>query len=113
MPVRYTAPTRHRPTRPFGDVVSAGRVFRQEGNHMLIQSIKGVAFSGFLVASVAAVATVTSNASPALPDEATYFPMQAISHDLGSKAAIGYFVSADGTCQVVMMIGEKNDGDVA
>jgi hypothetical protein len=77
----------------------------------LTQSIKGVAFSGLLIASVAAVATVTSSASTALSDDATYFPMQAISHDLGSKAAIGYFVREAGACQVVMMIGEKTDAE--
>jgi hypothetical protein len=80
---------------------------------MLTQSIKGVAFSGLLIAGVAAVATVTSSASTALPGETTYFPMQAISHDLGSKAAIGYFMPEAGACQVVMMIGEKADAEAA
>jgi hypothetical protein len=78
---------------------------------MLTESIKGVAFSGLLIASVAAVATMASSAQTALPGETTYFPMQAISHDLGSKAAIGYFVREAGACQVVMMIGEKADAD--
>jgi hypothetical protein len=80
---------------------------------MLTKSIKGVAFSGLLIASVAAIATVASSASTALPGETTYVPMQAISHDLGSKAAIGYFIREAGTCQVVMMIGEKADAESA
>lgn len=80
---------------------------------MLTKSIKGVAFSGLLIASLAAVATVASNASTALPAETTYVPMQAISHDLGSKAAIGYFVREGGACQVIMMIGDKADAESA
>ncbi|HZF36582.1 MAG TPA: hypothetical protein VE914_22520 [Candidatus Angelobacter sp.] len=79
---------------------------------MLTKSIKGIAFSGLLIASLAAVATVASSAT-ALPGETTYVPMQAISHDLGSKAAIGYFVREAGACQVVMMIGEKADAETA
>jgi len=79
---------------------------------MLTKSIKGVAFSGMLIAGMAAVATVASSAT-ALPGETTYVPMQAISHDLGSKAAIGYFVREAGACQVVMMIGEKADAESA
>jgi len=80
---------------------------------MSTKSIAGIAFSGLLIAGVAAVATVASSASTALPGETTYMPMQAISHDLGSKAAIGYFVREDGACQVVMMIGEKTDAEAA
>jgi hypothetical protein len=80
---------------------------------MLTKTIKGVAFSGLLIASAAAVATVASSASTALPGGTSYAPMQAISHDLGSKAAIGYFVSESGACQVVMMIGEKADAEAA
>jgi hypothetical protein len=80
---------------------------------MLTKCIKGVALSGLLIASAAAVATVASSASMALAGGTTYVPMQAISHDLGSKAAIGYFVSESGACQVVMMIGEKGDAEAA
>jgi hypothetical protein len=80
---------------------------------MLTKSIKGVALAGLLIASVAGVATVASSASTAGPGETTYVPMQAISHDLGSKAAIGYFVREAGACQVIMMIGEKTDAEAA
>jgi hypothetical protein len=80
---------------------------------MLTKIIKSVAFSGLLIASVAGVATVASSASTGLPGQTTYLPMQAISHDLGSKAAIGYFVQEAGACQVVMMIGEKSDAETA
>ena len=80
---------------------------------MLTKSIKGVAFSGLLIASLAAAAAVASSASTALPGQTSYVPMQAISHDLGSKSAIGYFVREAGACQVVMMIGEKADAEAA
>src|SRR5215468_1104482 len=80
---------------------------------MLSKSIKSVALSGLLIASVAAIATVASSAATGQPGQTTYVPMQAISHDLGSKAAIGYFVREAGACQVVMMIGEKTDAETA
>jgi hypothetical protein len=80
---------------------------------MLTKSIKGVGLAGLLIASVAGVAAVASSASTAGPGETTYFPMQAISHDLGSKSAIGYFVREAGACQVIMMIGEKADAETA
>ncbi len=76
---------------------------------MLTKSIKGVAFSGLLIAGVTAAATVASSASTALPGQTSYIPMQAISHDLGSKLAIGYFITEAGACQVVLMIGENVD----
>ena len=59
-------------------------------------------------AGVAAVAAVASNAAPA-GDQATYKPMQSISHDLGSKSAIGYFLRESGECRIVLMIAEKAD----
>jgi hypothetical protein len=43
----------------------------------------------------------------------TYRSAQAISYQLGSKRAIGYFVRVDGACQVTMMIAETVDPDVA
>jgi len=76
---------------------------------MLAKGIKRVAFSGLLIAGVAAVGTAASSASTMPPGQTTYLPMQAISYDLGSKAAIGYFVRDAGACQVVMMITEKAD----
>ena len=43
----------------------------------------------------------------------TYRSAQAISYQLGSKRAIGYFVRVDGACQLTMMIAEAIDPDVA
>jgi hypothetical protein len=39
----------------------------------------------------------------------TYRSAQAISYELGSKRAIGYFVSQNGQCQVTLMIAEVID----
>jgi hypothetical protein len=43
----------------------------------------------------------------------TFRSAQAISYQLGSKRAIGYFVRVDGKCQVTLMIAEAVDPDVA
>jgi hypothetical protein len=43
----------------------------------------------------------------------TFRSAQAISYQLGSKRAIGYFVRVDGACQVTLMIAEAVDPDVA
>jgi hypothetical protein len=39
--------------------------------------------------------------------------MEAMSYELGSKRAIGYFQTSAGKCQLVMMIAEAVDPDVA
>ncbi len=76
---------------------------------MLTRSIKGIAIAGLFIASVAAVATMAWSASTALSGQTSYVPMQAISRDLGSKSAIGYFVRDAGVCQVVLLIGDNAD----
>lgn len=43
----------------------------------------------------------------------TFRPIQAISYVFGSKRMAGYFQSADGKCQVTLMIAEAVDPDVA
>ena len=43
----------------------------------------------------------------------TFRSAQAISYQLGSKRAIGYFVRQDGACQVTLMIAEAIDPYVA
>jgi hypothetical protein len=40
-------------------------------------------------------------------------PMQAMSYELGSKRAIGYFQTVSGKCQLTLMIAEAVDPDVA
>ena len=80
---------------------------------MLTTIAKGVAFSSVLMAGWGGAPTAVSAASMTPPGQATYLPMQAMTYDLGSKAAIGYFVSEGGACHVVMMIGEKSDAETA
>jgi hypothetical protein len=38
-----------------------------------------------------------------------YLPVQAMSHDIGSKSMRGYFVQSNGACSVFLMITEKID----
>lgn len=76
---------------------------------MVSRFVQGVVLGSTMIASVAAVAAVASNAAPAAGDAATYRPMQSISHDLGSKSAIGYFIREAGECRVVLMIAENAD----
>jgi hypothetical protein len=39
--------------------------------------------------------------------------MEAMSYEIGSKRAVGYFQKSDGKCQLVLMIAEAVDPDVA
>ena len=75
---------------------------------MVSKLVHGAILGAVMIAGVAAVAAVASNAAPA-GDQATYKPMQSISHDLGSKSAIGYFLRESGECRIVLMIAEKAD----
>jgi hypothetical protein len=43
----------------------------------------------------------------------TIRPIEAISYELGSKRAVGYFEPRDGKCQVTLMIAEAVDPDKA
>jgi hypothetical protein len=76
---------------------------------MVSKFIQGAILGSAVIASVAAAAAVASSAAPAAGDQATYGPMQSISHDLGSKSAIGYFLREAGECQIVLMIAENAD----
>jgi hypothetical protein len=75
---------------------------------MVSKLVHGAILGAVMIAAGAAVAAVASNAAPA-GDQATYKPMQSISHDLGSKSAIGYFLRESGECRIVLMIAEKAD----
>jgi hypothetical protein len=44
---------------------------------------------------------------------ARYRPIQSISYELGTKIAQGYFVQHAGACQLVLMIVENSDPEVA
>jgi hypothetical protein len=47
------------------------------------------------------------------PGSDNYRSAQAMSYELGSKRAIGYFISRNGQCQVTLMIAELVDPEVA
>jgi hypothetical protein len=78
---------------------------------MVSKLIQGAILGTAVVASVALAAAVASNAAPVAAAGATYKPMQSISHDLGSKSAIGYFLREAGECRIVLMIAENVDPD--
>jgi hypothetical protein len=44
---------------------------------------------------------------------ATFWPIEGISYELGSKRAVGYFEPRDGKCQVTLMMAEAVDPDQA
>ena len=75
---------------------------------MVSKFIQGVTLGSAIIGGVA-VAAVATSAAPAAGDQAIYGPMQSISHNLGSKSAIGYFLREAGECQVVLMIAENAD----
>jgi hypothetical protein len=64
---------------------------------------------GCLFASAAAGAA-EANRNPA---SEVYRAAQAISYELGSKRAVGYFLTRDGMCQLTLMIAEATDPDLA
>jgi hypothetical protein len=76
---------------------------------MVSRFFRGAVLGSAMIASVAVVAAVASSAAPVSGAQAIYKPMQSISHDLGSKSAIGYFVREAGECQVVVMVAENTD----
>jgi hypothetical protein len=43
----------------------------------------------------------------------TFRPIQAMSYQFGTKRMVGYFDSADGRCQLTLMIAEAVDPDLA
>lgn len=47
------------------------------------------------------------------PSSETFRSAQAMSYELGSKRAIGYFVSQNGQCQLTLMIAELVDPEAA
>lgn len=75
---------------------------------MVSKFFQGAILGGAILGGVG-VAAVATSATPVAGDQATYRPMQSISHNLGSKSAIGYFLPESGECQVVLMIAENTD----
>jgi hypothetical protein len=48
---------------------------------------------------------------PRTTARAEYLPVQAIDYNIGSKSIGGYYVQANGTCSLILMITEKIDLD--
>jgi hypothetical protein len=63
--------------------------------------------------AVAAIAAATPASARRNPGSEIYRSAQAISYELGSKRAVGYFVSHNGACQLTLMIAEAVDVDIA
>ena len=80
---------------------------------MFSGTIKRVVVAGAMIGSIFALGGVASIAATAATQQATYVPVQAISHQFGSKAATGYFLQEAGACQVVLMISERYDSFAA
>lgn len=80
---------------------------------MFSGTIKRVVIAGAAVGGIFALGGVASIAATAETRQATYVPVQAISHQFGSKAATGYFLQEAGACQVVLMISERYDSFAA
>ena len=53
------------------------------------------------------VPTQVNAQSPLITKRAEYLPLQAMSHDVGTKSMRGYFVQSNGTCSVVLMVTER------
>ena len=60
--------------------------------------------------AVAAAGTAAAHRNPASDINRS---AQAISYELGSKLAVGYFVTQDGMCRLTLMIAEAVDPEVA
>jgi hypothetical protein len=65
-----------------------------------------------LALGAAAAAIATPLSAHRNPASEAYRSAQAISYQLGSKRAVGYFLSRDGACQLTLMIAEVVDIEV-
>ena len=72
------------------------------------------ALGGVIIVCLSVWIPAVSTGSPAsIDDEATYAPVQSLSYEFGSKSLSGYFVQEDSACQVMLMIAEKGDPELA
>lgn len=79
---------------------------------MTISPIKATAASAAFALCLAA-SGATQAKGPHRPTTTTYKANYALTYELGSKRAIGYFTRANGECRVTLMIAEAIDPDVA
>jgi hypothetical protein len=68
------------------------------------------AVAGTAALSLWGLVSVAAGEPSSLADsQARFKPMQAITHEFGSKLTTGYFVAQGGTCIVTLMIIERSD----
>ncbi|WP_334389542.1 hypothetical protein [Bradyrhizobium sp. AZCC 2262] len=70
-------------------------------------------FIGRLATGYAAGATAGRATDQGPSGVETFWPIEGISYQLGSKRAVGYFEPRNGKCQVTLMIAEAVDPDQA
>jgi hypothetical protein len=71
----------------------------------------GAVTAGSFAAVAAAAGDAAENRDPS--GIATFQPIEAVSYQIGSKRAVGYFEARGGKCQVTLMIAEAVDPDQA
>jgi hypothetical protein len=79
----------------------------------MVNLMPGTRLVALALGSLAAAAVIGSATAHRNPASETYRSAQAMTYTLGSKRAIGYFVVADGKCQVTLMISEAVDAELA
>jgi hypothetical protein len=80
---------------------------------MLSKKVSGVvAIAGMTATALMASAPAAISGSPS-QSHAEYKEVQSISYEFGSKSLSGYFVQEDNACQVMLMIAEKGDPEMA
>ena len=72
------------------------------------RTIAALALGSLVACAIAVPAAAHRN-----PASEIYRSAQSISYQLGSKRAVGYFLTHNGACQLTLMIAEAVDVDVA
>ncbi len=71
------------------------------------------ALAGATISALTLTSAIAVTSSPNDVASVTYQPIQAISHVLGSKRAVGYFTRDDDECHLILMVAEAIDPEVA
>ncbi len=85
----------------------------QQGNEMTTNLPRRLLFAFTTVGLIAAAGLAAATPMRASSGLDKFRPMQALSYELGSKRAIGYFQTVSGKCQLTLMIAESVDPDLA
>ena len=70
----------------------------------LMKTITGTAFAAVLF-------SLSNGAATQAPDVVTMTPVQALSFNVETKHAVSYFLSANGTCKLVLTVAEAPDAE--